>query len=131
MERVDAGAGKEIWIHQYQGEKPLPLPFTGEFVCLIWNESEAILAPEITMSFLEHGCRYVLCAGNLSEKQERSVDELHVERTRLNPDTPHIMTTAHGDEEIEDVTDIALNNTDFDENEFSTYLILYIEETVS
>lgn len=129
MEHVESHSGKELWIHQYKGEDSLQLPFTGEFVCVVWNESNTLLSAEITRSLLENGCRYVLCAGNISEKQERSVDELHVERTRQNAHTPHVMTTAHADESIEEVIDFALNATDFEETPFSKYLVLYIEDT--
>ncbi len=130
MQRIQSNTDKEIWIHEHDGASPFSLPFTGEFVCLIWNERDSVLDPEITSFLLEHECRYILCGGDLCDEQELEIDRLHVERMNADPKTPHIMTTNHEGESIEELTDFALNCTDFDDCEFSRYLILYVGEGI-
>ena len=109
-------------------------PFAGIlFPCLIWDHDGRFTDAQraaVAKELLDAGCRYAVCAGQNCEVWHDAVDS---ELVRQDVDDPekvreamHVMTTWHAGESPDDVAFFFVLNTDFDEHEFTRYLVLHV-----
>jgi hypothetical protein len=103
------------------------------FACLIWDHdgrSSDAVRSAAAKSLLEAGCRYAVCAGINSEAWHDTVDaegvmaQLHGGGDARKPTL--VMTTWHDGEQPDDVAHFFVLNTDFDEVDFTRYLVLHV-----
>jgi hypothetical protein len=109
-------------------------PFPGAlFPCLIWDHEGRFTDADrsaVAKALLEAGCRYAVCGGESCEAWHDAVDTEFVRQHLADPEdvreAVHVMTTWHDGESPDDVAFFFVLNTDFDDHDFSRYLILHV-----
>ena len=109
---------------------PLPGVF---FPCLIWDHdgcSSAHVRSAVARALLEAGCRYVVCGGRDCEAWHDAVDwefvSAHLDDPTVVTDAAHVMTSWHNGETPDDVAFFFVLNTNFDDHDFRTFLVLHV-----
>jgi len=104
----------------FQG-KPYP--------CLIWNHEDAPPSSDLARTLIKSGCRYAVCGGFASGALEAVVDQAFLSEFGTDETTwgrNFVMTTAHANESPDDVAHFFVLNTNFEEHEFTDYLVVHI-----
>ena len=116
------------------GEEPAvaAVPQFGEpYVCLLWDAVGAATDGEraaFARALLDSGCRYFLAAGEDSAAWHDAVDLVGAEREAVEEAPtdgwPHVMTTWHEDDPVEEVAWFFVWNTDFADPPFQHFVAL-------
>ena len=109
-------------------------PFSeGLFPCLVWDHQgrfDKAQQRDVAKALLDAGCRYAVCGGKECEAWHDSFDWEFVERHLNDADevreAEHIMTTWHEGETPDEVAFFFVCNTNFDDHDFTRYLVLHI-----
>jgi len=92
-----------------------------------WTQSDRA---QLAQDLLAAGCRYAVCAGQTCERWHLAVDCAFVD-LGLDPEGPewearYVMTTSHEGETIDDVVFFFVLCTNFDQHDFTDFLILQL-----
>ena len=109
-------------------------PFKGvPFPCLIWDHDGRFSNAErflVAGALLDAGCRYAVCGGQHCSTWHDVVDEewvaRHVDESDEVQEAAHVMTTWHTGESPDEVAFFFVLNTNFDDHEFTRYLVLHV-----
>ena len=103
------------------------------FPCLIWDHDSHCSQDQrvdITKALLASGCRYVVCGGTECEAWHDTVDLEWVREHLDEPDdvqaAAHVMTTWHNSETPDEVAFFFVMNTNFDQHDFTRFLVVHI-----
>ncbi|HAK96020.1 MAG TPA: hypothetical protein DCM87_13770 [Planctomycetes bacterium] len=109
-----------------------PLP-GGPFPCLLWDHdgrSPAPLRSAVARALLEAGCRYVVCGGHNCEAWHDAIDwefvNAHIDDPTGVTDAAHVMTSWHDGQTPDDVAFFFVRNTNFDDHDFRTHVVLHV-----
>ena len=130
MELLATRDEKQIWFHELSRPYRCDVPFPGElYVCILFANDETISNEEqaaVSEQLVRTGCRYAVCAGYECSSWDTSVDTAYIATDRSLADETFVMTSWHEGDSVEDVISFGLMCTDFDEHEFTRYLILFV-----
>ncbi len=132
MELIAQHNGKEVWFEELKRPYIFNVHFSDEkFVCAIFANDPTISVDEqntISNQIIKSTCRYAVCAGYKCSSWDDSIDFARItnDPNFSPPDEDFVMTTWHENETVAEVLWFALTQTDFDENKFKKYLVLFI-----
>ena len=108
-------------------------PFGGEpFPCLLWHRGGFTrdAKRDLAHALIHGGCRYAVCAGVECEAWHDAFDaaflEEHEGQSEDESDRDFMMTTWHERDTIDDVAFFFVLNTNFDDHDFTRYLVLHV-----
>lgn len=133
METVAEHLGKTYRSVAVRQSENIESVFTGfAFPCLIWDHGSSLPTEErsnFAKKLLAAGCRYFVCGGAECKLWHDIVDEEWVSQHLNDPDdvqaAAHVMTTWHEGESPDDVAFFFVMNTNFDNHDFQTFLIVH------
>lgn len=132
MERIARIGPKEIWLEVLARPYEFQSPFSGqEFVCILMANDSSITPAEqnhISDRIVAEGCRYAVCGGIDCSSSHDAVDWAHLvtDPDYHPPDETFVMTTWHEDESPAEVIWFGLHCTNFDQHDFTRYLLLLL-----
>ncbi len=105
----------------------------GHYPALVWNCVSDVANGEVAsmmQRLLATGCRYIVAAGVDCERWHDIADEEFLTQfpTRQEQDANFVMTSWHSDESPDDATFFLVNTTNFDDHDFTEFLILQFGE---
>jgi hypothetical protein len=112
-------------------------PFPGTlFPCMIWDHNGRFRNAQraaVANALLQAGCRYAVCGGQDCDAWHIAVDMEFVQQHAGDPDevreAVHVMTTSHPEENPDDVAFFFVMNTNFDNHDFTRYLVLHVGDS--
>ena len=122
--------GRSYWVLRLEQAGLPSAPFHGKpYPCLIWNHNDEPVSSDLARELVKSGCRYAVCGGFESGALEAAIDQAFLSEFGTDETTwgqNFVMTTAHADESPDDVANFFVMNTNFEENDFTDYLLVHI-----
>ena len=135
MELLATRDKKQIWFRELSRPYRFEVPFPDElYVCILFANDETISNEEqaaVSDELVRTGCRYAVCAGYECSSWDTSVDLAYLAMDPSLTNETFVMTSWHDGDSIEDVISFGLMWTDFDNHEFTRYLILFVGQRAS
>ncbi|HEU4882907.1 MAG TPA: hypothetical protein VFT45_11690 [Longimicrobium sp.] len=131
MQQIASDSHRAFFLRVLEaGEDPAPA-FAGEpYPALVWatRRTSDEEKQRIAQALIASGCRYVVCAGVESAAWENAADRAFIEQDLPEPlyDEHFVMTTSHSGQPVDDIAFFFVHNTNFDEHDFTRYLVLMI-----
>jgi len=101
----------------------------GQYPALVWNTMRGVKTEEIAsvmQRLIVNGCRYIVAAGTECKRWHDIADEQFFAQFPTEPerDANVVMTSWHAGESPEDVILFLVYGTNFEEHDFTEYLVL-------
>jgi hypothetical protein len=132
MQLIENRNGKQVYYTALAKPFEFDAPFLGEvYVCILFLRDRTVTQDEqksLSDQLVRSGCRYAVCTGHQCSSWDDSIDwaYLHTCPDFTPQDESFVMTSWHEDESVAEVIYFGLMNTDFDEHEFSKYLVVVV-----
>jgi len=134
VDTISNSPGRDFISVRLASPADLEIPeLDGPFPCLVWDhdgKTSGAQRKSIAAALIDSDCRYVVCGGANCSEWENIVDleyvSRHLDASDEALDASHVMTTSHEGEGVDDVAFFFVFNTNFDDHDFKSYLLLHV-----
>ena len=133
MQLIVEHQGRSFWSHS-QAVGEFRHSFAGRhFPCLVWDHvGGTAFADKQAFAglIMKAGCRYAVCAGSECSEWHDAFDLAFAQSVpEAQQDAEHVMTSWHEHEAIDDIAFFFVHTTNFDDHDFSQFLVLHLGDS--